>query len=315
MSHLGEGDRGSHRTITAGPYTATVSAVGAALDSLTYHDRDLILRNPPTGPMLHFRGALVAPWPNRIAGGRYSFNGSEYQLALTEPERGHALHGLVCFQLFTEEETTESSTTWSTILYPSPGYPFRLQLSVRYELSAQEGLTTTLTARNIGHSPAPFGACPHPYLVAGEGRADDWILSSPASQVLVTDEALIPVETVSLDDAPSLDFREARPLGATTIDHAFTGFPSHTASDEDLVQLRLTTVEGAGVSMRWDNRLPFVQVYTCDRPEPELDRIAVAVEPMSCAPNAFNSGEGLITLGPDETCDLAWTISGLGGPA
>ena len=39
-------------------------------------------------------GQLLAPWPNRIDGGRYSVAGADYQLDLSEPANGNAIHGL-----------------------------------------------------------------------------------------------------------------------------------------------------------------------------------------------------------------------------
>ena len=308
MSHPGAGDRGPSRTIRAGAYQATVCAVGATLDSLTYNGRDLVLPNPSQGPMLLYRGAIVAPWPNRVGDGRYSWDGHELQLPLTEPERGNALHGLMSFHAYEEFDASEARSSWGAILYPTPGYPFLLQIQVEYTLDAEAGLTTTLTARNIGHAAAPFGACPHPYLVAGDGTVDDWTLEVEAAQVLEVDERLLPTGLAGVDAGSELDFCGGAPLKGCFLDHAFTSL----ARDADGVcRVRVRDASGQGTQLSFGAELPWLQVHTGDRPEPQWNRQGLAVEPMSCPPDAFRSGTDLIRLEPEQDVTLAWTIRAL----
>ncbi len=132
-------DRGELFTLEAGAYQAQISSVGATLEALTVNGRDLLVRNPETGPMLFFRGAIVAPWPNRIGDGTYTWDGEEIRTALTEPERGNALHGLVSFQQFTAADVSEEEIVLRTELFPSTGYPFHLLIGVRYALDSEQG--------------------------------------------------------------------------------------------------------------------------------------------------------------------------------
>lgn len=308
MSYPGGGDRGPSRSIEAGAYRATVCAVGATLDSLTHGGRDLVLPNPPRGPMLLHRGAIIAPWPNRIGDGRYTWEGQELQVPITEPERGNALHGLLSFQPYEELDASASVSEWGSILYPTPGYPFLLQVHVRYSLDADTGLTTALTVLNAGDRAAPLGACPHPYLVAGEGRVDDWTLEVEAEEVLEVDERLLPTGHASITPGSELDFRGGAPLAGRALDHALTGLGR---DPEGVCRVRVRDGRGAGTQIAFGPELPWLQVHTADRPEPEWNRAGLAVEPMSCPPDAFRSGTDLIRLEPGESTTLSWSISAL----
>lgn len=301
-------DRGELHTLTAGAYRAEVSAVGATLESLTVDGRDLLLRNPETGPMLFYRGAIVAPWPNRIGDGTYTWDGQEIRTALTEPERGNALHGLVSFQAFTPASVSAQALELRTELFPSPGYPFHLLLTVRYTLEAQEGLRTTVTARNLGRQDAPYGVCPHPYLVAGEEPLEQWSLQVEAGTVLtVTEDRLLPTGTDPVEPGGDFDFRSARPLGSLFIDHAFTDLGR---DDEGRMRVTVTAPGGTGVELTAGTECPWLQIHTGDRPEPEHHRRGLAVEPMTCPPDAFRSGTDVVRLAPGAEHSASWSLTG-----
>lgn len=278
--------------LAAGGYTAEISERGAALRSLRHGGRDLVTSWPEGGPVPYFAGTLLAPWPNRVGGGRYSFAGEDHQLELSEPERGNAIHGLVAAAdwrvvewLAAEED--HAFVRLAHTITPAPGYPFTVELRVLHRLDAH-GLTTTVTATNIGDRAAPYGCGPHPWLLGG----DDDTLHVPAAQVLVTDAALLPKSLAGVSGTP-YDFREPRPLGGTVLDHAFTGL---TAGE--------TRVGGTRVT--WDPAtLPWVQVCTGD----QLGYQGVAVEPMTCPADAFNSGTDLVVLEPGGSHEASWTIS------
>lgn len=291
---------GRQYEIEFGPYRAVIASIGATLRSLTFEGRDLVVPFDADEVRPFFRGATLAPWPNRVVDGRYAFGGEEHVLPLTEPARGHALHGLAAWLDFVEVSVEPAAVAIATTIEAQAGYPYRLDLLVAYELDT-DGLHQTVTATNTGGAPAPFGTGPHPYLVAGEGRVDDWELSMPASQVLsVTDDRLIPL---SLDDVPaSFDFREPRVIGDTFIDHAFTGFTSN--------EIRVMAGD-RGVAMRWDAACPWVQIHTADQPDAAISRLGLAVEPMTCPPDAYNSGTDLIVLNPAASVSAGWSISAL----
>lgn len=301
-------DRGELLVLTAGTYRAEISTVGATLESLTVGGRDLLVRNPETGPMVFFRGALVAPWPNRIGDGTYTWDGQEIRTALNEPERGNALHGLISFQPFVPAEISEDEVLLRTELFPSPGYPFHLLLTVRCALDARSGLTTTVTARNLGAQDAPYGVCPHPYLVAGPEPLDTWSLAMEAGMVLtVTEDRLLPTGTAPVGPGSPFDFSAPTVIGPLFIDHAFTDLGRDEAGQ---LQVRVTAPGGTGAAMTAGPECGWLQIHTGDRPEPENHRLGLAVEPMTCPPDAFRSGTDVVRLVPDAEHVASWTISG-----
>ena len=295
-----------------GPYRAELAGVGATLRSLTHDGRDLVVPFGLDEVRPLYRGALLAPWPNRVVDGSWDDDGVERQLPITEVERGHALHGLVQWADWASDPADEADAHRASLvtqLAPSDGYPYRLELRAVYELG-DAGLVTTVTATNVGQGTAPYGVAPHPYLVAGEGRVDDWSLLLPAASYLeVTDDRLVPTGVHGVTEREGFDFREARPVGDLFVDHAFTEID---ADAEGRATVEVVARDGGGVAMSWAvSELPWVQVHTGDRPEPELDRLGLAVEPMTCPPDAFTSGVDLVRLAPGESHTASWTIAAI----
>jgi aldose 1-epimerase len=297
--------------LRAGDYRATIASIGASLRELTGQGRHLVVPFAEDEVRPAYRGAVLAPWPNRVVDGRYAFAGSEYQLALTEPERGHALHGLVVWQDFTVVNEEPSTVTLATTVPPQDGYPFRIALVVTYAL-AEDGLTIRLEATNTGPDPAPLGVSIHPYLCAGSGVVDDWSLQLPAASVLtVTPDRLIPQEVQPVTEAADqFDFRRERVIADTFLDHAFTDL---SADPDGRFSARLTDGTGQGVIMRWEQDCRWLQVHTADLPAPKPSRIGLAVEPMTCPPDAFNSGQDLVVLPPGGSTVVQWEIAALSG--
>jgi aldose 1-epimerase len=293
---------GRQYELTAGSYSATIASVGASVRRFTVDGRDLVVPYDANEVRPAFRGATLAPWPNRIIDGRYTFAGLEHEVALNEPRRGNALHGFVGWTDFAFVSETASTVTLATTIEAQVGYPFRIDVVVAYSLD-ESGLHESVTAHNTGPDAAPWGTGPHPYLVAGPGRVDDWSFElSARSYLAVTEDRLIPTGLVATSGT-DFDFAIARPIGDTFIDHAFTGFGTNRA--------QVFAADGHGVEMTWDSACPWVQVHTADRPEPELSRLGLAVEPMTCPPDAFNSGTDLIVLAPGGSATASWTISAI----
>jgi aldose 1-epimerase len=305
---------GEEHLIRHGDYTAVVTEVGGGLRLLRHGARNLLLGYTAGEIRRYYRGALLAPWPNRVVDGRYRFDGESFRLDLSEPERGHAIHGLVAWSRFDVRTSDTSSVSLTHSLVPRTGYPFPLGLRASYRLD-DGGLTCSVTARNIGQRRAPYGVAPHPYLVAGDGPVDGWTLELPAEQVMqVTVDRLVPSGLRPVSGS-TLDFREARPIGTTKLDHCFTALrPANDAGDsgdarDSRVHARLLGADGHGVECAWDAAtLPWVQVHTADLPDPAESRRGLALEPMTCPPDAFNSGTDLVVLEPGEEHTAEWTL-------
>ena len=291
---------GTRIPLRSGAYAAEIASVGASLRSLTVDGRDLVVPFAEDEVRPLYRGVVLVPWPNRVVDGRYAFDGTAQQLPLTEPDRGHALHGLATWSDYRVVARSTDDVTLETALVAQAGYPHPLRVEVRYRLGA-DGLETRITTTNTGVDRAPYGSSGHPYLVGGPGRVDEWTLELAADQVLEVDpERLVPKGLGPVADGP-FDFGTARRIGGLFIDHAFTGLRAHRA--------RVLAADGHGAEIRWDAVAPWVQVHTGDRPEPEYHRAGLAVEPMTCPPDAFNSGTDLVVLEPGESHTLDWTIA------
>lgn len=298
---------GDQLDITHGSYSATVASIGASLRQLTFNGRHLIRPFDAERLRPGYSGAILAPWPNRVAGGSYEFGGETRQLGLSEASRGHALHGLVSWANFENIRHQSSQVELATTIEPQDGYPHRVRLAVIHSLDS-EGLTTTLRARHLAGDAAPFGCSSHNYLVAGDGPLNSWALQIPAKTVLDVDDSLIPVASVPVAGMDRFDFREPKVIGERMLDHAFAGLAPDT---DGRVRVTLTDTTGLGVEMSWQSELGWVQVHTADLPDASRTRTGLAVEPMSCAPNAFATGEGLLVLKPGAIIERSWRISAI----
>lgn len=309
---------GTQYTLRAGDDEAVIASIGASLRSFRRGGRDLVVPFEADEVRPAFRGATLVPWPNRIVDGVYEFDGVEYRTALTEPTRHHALHGLGAWLDYDAVDRGADHVTLAATIEPQTGYPWRVRIETTFTLAA-DGLTQSVTAINESAEPAPFGTGPHPYLVAGTSSLDEWELHLPASEVLeVTDDRLSPVALAGVEvDSERFDFRTSRPIGAAEIDHAFTSL-ERAGSGEAAVRL-IDPRGGTGVEIVWDAACPWVQVHTADQPGgpgTPGHRAGLAVEPMTCAPDAFNAGRydyaaGLIVIAPGESATASWRIGAL----
>lgn len=287
---------GSEVEIHAGGYRARVVTVGAGLAGLTLDGHDLVLPHSLDEVPVAWKGKVLLPWPNRITRGRYAWQGQEYEVPVNEHATGAALHGLMGWVEWDVVEAGDDHVALEAFVAPRYGYPWPLRARASYSLDAAAGLRVEISATNEGGTVAPYGSSSHPFLTLDGIDVDRCELVVPASRVLEVDEALAPV---AVRDVASLglDLREPAPVGTRSIDHAFTGLPDGTWS----VSLR-DPVSGAGVSISSDAE--WVQVYSGEL----VGRRGMAVEPMTCAPDAFNSGMGLVALEPGQTHTLTFSV-------
>jgi len=290
MAAITEPPTGAQFELRRGRQRLLVTEVGAGVRSWTIGGRELLARFSPGEYDAAFAGKVLVPWPNRVRDGLYTHDGVEHRLALTEPERGNALHGLVLQSRWRGVRTSARRVSLSYALAPAPGYPFELALAVSYEL-ASGGVVMTVQATNVGSERAPFGAGLHPYLTPGTTEVDDMVLEIPARAFVPVDERLLPTGPPAPVAETELDFRRPRRLGALRVDACFGELGRSPAG---VARVRLGSNSGPGQLTVWmDERFRFVQVFTADA--------AVAVEPMTCAPDAFNSGDGLVLLEPGDS--------------
>jgi aldose 1-epimerase len=301
------GPSGDQFEITGGGYRAVVTECGATLRVLEYAGTPVLHGFAEDEMSGAARGQLLVPWPNRIRDGSYSFEGRDLQLGLTEPSRHNASHGLVRWAAWTPEEQAGSSVSLSYRLMAQSGYPWTLDLHVVYDLSA-DGLTVTQTATNLSDEPAPYASGAHPYLTAGDGPVDAWELTLPASRRLLADERQLPVGEEDVAET-AYDFRVARPLRDTQLDHAF----GDLERDEDGIATTLVRdpATGRGAALWVDRHHRWLMVFSADDGW-DPPRQALAVEPMTAPPDAFRSGRDLLTLAPagqpGDEASVSWGI-------
>lgn len=296
---------GAQYEIEAGGYRATVTELGGGVRALSHDGRPLIIGYDADELPPHGAGQLLAPWPNRIDGGAYAFGGTRYQLPLSEPARGNAIHGLTRWMSWTRIAHETDEVTLRCAPIGQIGYPFAVQTDVTYRLNARTGLHVTVTAVNKGSRPAPWGTGQHPYLAVSTATVDEIELTLPAGQWLPADDRGIPSGPPRDVAGTEFDFRAPRKLGGTVLDHAFTGL---RRDPDGLAWVRLDG-GGARGALWADDGYGWLQVFTGDPLEPAMRRTALAVEPMTCPPNAFASGEDLVVLGPGKSVSCRWGIT------
>ncbi len=293
---------GEQIEIGRGDQKAVVVGVGGGLRRFSVGDHDVLDGYGPDEMCTSGRGQVLIPWPNRLEDGRYEFDGGEQQLPLTEPEQRNAIHGLVRWSSWSVGERSDERVVMEHVLRPQPGYPFTLALGIEYALS-ELGLSVRATATNIGSARCPFGAGAHPYLKLDAPTVDPLTLRVPARTVLQSDERSLPNGSMEVEGT-EFDFRSPRAVGATRLDHCYTNL---VRGDDGRARVVLEDPSGRGLALWLGEGYRYVMVFSGD-PLPDVARRSIAVEPMTCPPNAFRSGESVIALEPGASFTAEWGI-------
>jgi aldose 1-epimerase len=295
---------GEQHEIRHGDQVVVVAEVGATLRTYSAGGVDVVDSFSVDEPSSAGRGQVLAPWPNRLDGGRYSFGGRQGSAAIDEPELGNAIHGLVRWLPWLLGSKTDDTVALECVLHPQPAYPWRIELGLEYRLVA-DGLEVVARAANASREAAPFGTGFHPYVTMGT-PVDDVRLTIPASRMLTTDDRALPVGEEDVAET-EFDFTSGRPVGDTRLDTCFTGL---ARGSDGRARARLESNDGErGVEIWANEAFGYVQAYTGDTLEPaSRRRQAIAIEPMTCPPNAFASGIDVIRLEPGASWSGAWGI-------
>jgi aldose 1-epimerase len=295
---------GEQVELAAGAARLVIAQVGASLRRLTVDGDDVLDGYGEDEIAAAAQGQALVPWPNRLAGGRYTFEGETLQLALSEPEKGNAIHGLARWAAWQVARRGPSAATLSHTIWPQAGYPFALSVEIGYELR-ETGLTVTTTATNAGQRRLPYGVGFHPYLTVGTERIDDARLRLRAGSRLVADDRGIPAGEAPVAGT-EFDFRDEREIGDTTLDTAFGDLERDA---DGRAELTLAAPGGRRLRAWMDRHYGWVMAFTGDSlPDPARRRRSLGIEPMTCPPNALATGEGLAVLAPGERHVSAWGI-------
>jgi len=293
---------GEQWTIGHGPFEATIVEVGGGLRTFTRDGVDVVAGYAAEEPCASGRGQQLMPWPNRIRDGRYTFGGTKHQLSVTEVPRGNASHGLVRWALWELVELVDDRVTVGYRLHPQPGWDHFLDLRTTYLLD-DSGLVVTTAARNVGPSAAPFGYGAHPYLATGDTLLPDIELRIPAATWLEVDDRMLPAATHPVGEGP-YDFRTARRVDDARLDTAYTD----VLRDDDGMWRATVSAADRSATLWADAAFPWLQVFTAIAQD-RKGVVGVAVEPMSCPADAFNSGDALVVLEPGDEWTGTWGIT------
>jgi len=299
---------GAQWEISSGRQRAVVVEVGGGLREYTVDDWAVLDGYPADRMADGGRGQPLLPWPNRLADGQYTFNGQQLQLPIDEVAHNNAMHGLTRWHNWQLIASSASSVRVGHVVHPRAGYPFTLALEIEYALDEDLGLTVRTRAHNRGTTPLPFGAGQHPYFSVGTPSVDAALLHVPArGHVELEPERLLPTGRIGQIAGGALDYTTPRLIGAAVVDDCFCDL----VRDVD-GQARVSLSEppsGRRLTVWVGGRYRYVQVFTGDTLAPERRRQGLAIEPMTCPPNAFRTGTDVITLDPDESVDLEWGVT------
>lgn len=260
-----------------------ISDLGCNVNSLILNNQDIIDGNTDKETLSSnylAKSALLIPFPNRIDKGKYIFKGKEYKLPINKKGEGHAIHGLIYDKPFKLVNTKVSKkSTSATFFYEIAkrqfsGYPFNLLILVTCTLE-ESHFTISVSATNGSNSILPYGIGWHPYLKANK-KIDMRTLSIPSRHILEIDRTKKMIPTGKIKRTKT--FNNAL-INKQAFDTCFTNLASYKTQFENITLFQ-------------DRTMKYLQIYT------PPDRQSIAIEPMSCAPNAFNNKMGLILLAP-----------------
>ncbi|SFU09444.1 aldose 1-epimerase [Geodermatophilus amargosae] len=289
--------------LVSGDARLAVDLRGGGLRALTVGGWEVLDGYPAGTVPAGRRGGVLLPWPNRLRDGQWAWEGRQLQLDVAGPGKP-AAHGLVTWQSWSVLARHADAVTVGTVVEARPGYPFRLAAAVDSVLSPDR-LTVTVRVRNAGDRPAPFGVGMHPYLSVGasqDGGIGDAELTVPARTALDLDGGLPTGTRRPFDGAVGR-------IGERALDDAVTDLER---DDDGWARVRLRGAAGA-LELAVDGSWPWLQVYSGDTLPEGQRRRSLAVEPMTCPPNALADGVDLVVLDPGESWTGTWTLSWTAG--
>lgn len=272
----------------AGGLEAALSpAVGGSLRWLALDGVDLLRRAPEgAADPLAMASFPLVPYANRIADGRFTFDGQDYQLPRNFGDHPHSIHGFGWQATWTASETAETAATLVHDHGGDAGWPWPYRAQQQIALTPSQ-LSMSLSLRNGGDAPMPAGLGFHPYFLADPATT----LRFDARSLWLSTPAMLPDREVSADALGDWS-RPAMVRGDRLIDNAYAGWtgPAIVARGDGL---RLT-IDATGADM--------LHVY---RPPGSVD---FCLEPVSHMPDAINRN-AMPVLAPGATLRLSMTIA------
>lgn len=246
-----------------------------------------------------FKGTKLSPFANRINRGKYCYNGNSYQLDINLEEEGHALHGLLYrspFKLDHHSADEDAVSAVYSYLYASEkiGFPFKYKLLVTFRFTSKNQFTCTTEIKNVSDTTMPLGDGWHPVFKTDVSVDNMHVKFTAEDQVNLN--GIMPGQKAIEFDR----FKDYKAIGEQSFDHCFklkTPGNSVFSLLYEILGLRINVWQETG-----DDKYNYMHLYT------PKDRQSIAIEPVTCAPDAFNNGEGLKELQPGEEISLSYGI-------
>lgn len=295
---------GEQIAIAHGDQRAVVTEVGATLR--TYNKGGVSVIEGFAGEDVpdHARGQVLYPWPNRIGDGEWTFSDRRARATIDDVEHATASHGLVRWRPFHVEAVNQNRCVLALLLHPTPDYPFLSEISVAYHLGSL-GLTVTTTVTNRDVVPIPFGVGFHPYLAVTTPTIEGAQLELPARAYVAVNERQLPTGEILPLAGSQLDFATRKSLSGHELDVTYTEL---VRDDSGLATTVLEDANGGVIELSVDRNFPYLQAYTGDHMEKGRRRTSVAIEPMTCPPDALRSGKDVVVLEPGQHWAGSWRL-------
>ncbi len=295
---------GEQIAIAHGDQRAVVTEVGATLRTYVKGGVSVIEGFAGDEVPTHGRGQVLYPWPNRIGDGEWNFSDRVARPTVDDVEHATASHGLVRWRPFRVDAVNQNRCVLSLLLHPTPDYPFLSEISVAYHLGSL-GLTVTTTVTNRDEVPLPFGVGFHPYLSVTTPTIEGAQLEIPASAYVAVNDRQLPTGEILPLAGNQLDFSKRKSVSGHELDVTYTEL---LRDDTGLATATLEDAQGGQIELSVDRNFPYLQVYTGDHLEKGRRRTSVAVEPMTCPPDALRSGKDVVVLEPGQHWAGSWRL-------
>lgn len=243
----------------------------------------------PLDPADGFEGGcfVMAPFTNRIADGRFTFDGRDYAIPVNRPATGMAIHGPARQRAWRVAEATGDRVVLEDD-FSDPAYPWRYRADLVLSV-ARDGIALTLALTNTGATTLPFGIGLHPWFPRGA----DTTLTFRAAGRFAVDARALPVPPLTRPAEGALgSFAEAVLAGAEGLDSCFADW------DPAVAELAWRD-SGVTATLAASGAFRHLHVYV------PADRPVICAEPVSHLPDAINrpelgQGTGMTPLAPGE---------------
>ncbi len=287
--------------------TATIARIGAALVAWNLGGVDLVEPGNLDAVGPYCEGIVMAPWPNRLEDGKWTYKGETLEFPLNIQSQQNANHGLLIDHPYDVVEQTETSVTLAALIHARVAYPFNVYTTVKYELLSQ-GIIVTHTAENRSEDAAPYAVGGHPYFQFSGVATSDLVLHSDAATVIEVNDRQIPVAKSATANS-RFDMRSGVRVGNNFYDHDFTDL---VRDQNGLAHTYLTAPDGRKIDVWQDAELKHVVIFSPDfywDTNKNEKRVAIAIEPQTAAANAFKTGDDLKWLAKGQVFSTTWGVN------